>query len=80
MRSFSGHHRPEPGPRVAALGPLGQFRGRTVSAAELSGMASEAALDQLTQFRQVYEATLLPALASRRGGRRSAPHSSAQSS
>lgn len=55
------------GPRVAALGPLGQFRGRTVSAAELLGMASEAALDQLTQFRQVYEAKLLPALASRRG-------------
>lgn len=55
------------GPRVAALGPLGQFRGRAVSAAELLGMASEAALRQLTQFRQVYEATLLPALASRRG-------------
>jgi hypothetical protein len=55
------------GPRVAALGPLGQFRGRAVSAAELLGMASEAALGQLTQFRQVYEATLLPALASRRG-------------
>ena len=53
--------------RVAELGPLGQFRGRVVSAAELLGMASEAALHQLTQFRQVYQATLLPALASRRG-------------
>jgi hypothetical protein len=55
------------GPRVAALGPLSRFRGRVVSAAELLSMASEAALHQLTQFRQVYEATLLPALASRRG-------------
>jgi hypothetical protein len=54
-------------PRVAALGPLGRFRGRAVSAAELLGMVSEAALRQLTEFRQVYEATLLPALASRRG-------------
>lgn len=55
------------GPKVAALGPLGRFRGRVVSAAELLGMASDAALSQLTQFRQVYEATLLPALALRRG-------------
>jgi hypothetical protein len=56
------------GPGKAALGPLGQFRGRAASAAQLLGMASEAALHQLTQFRQVYEATLLPALVPR-GGR-----------
>lgn len=55
------------GAGVAVLGPLGRFRGRAVSAAELLGSASEAALRQLAQFRQVYEATLLPSLASRQG-------------
>jgi hypothetical protein len=54
-------------PGVATLGPLGRFRSRAASAAELLSMASEAALDQLIQFRQVYDATLLPALVSRRG-------------
>jgi hypothetical protein len=56
------------GSGVAALGPLGRFRDRPVQAAELLDMAPEAALRQLTQFRQVYEAALLPALASRHGG------------
>jgi hypothetical protein len=55
------------GPGVAALGPLGRFRGRAASTAELLDMASDAALRQLTQFRHVYEAALLPALSSRCG-------------
>jgi hypothetical protein len=55
------------GAGVAMLGPLGRFRGRAVSAAELLGIASEAALRQLTQFRQVYEAVLLPSLVPRHG-------------
>jgi hypothetical protein len=55
------------GPGVAALGPLGRFSGREVSAAELLDLPPAAALRQLAQFRQVYGATLLPALASRRG-------------
>lgn len=55
------------GPAVAALGPLRRFRGRAATAAELLGIAPEAALSQLTQFRQIYDATLLPALVRRRG-------------
>jgi hypothetical protein len=55
------------GPGVATLGPLGRFGGRAVSAADLLDLAPTAALHQLAQFRQVYEATLLPALGSRRG-------------
>jgi hypothetical protein len=55
------------GPGVAEFGPLSRFRGHTASAGELLSMASETALRQLTQLRQVYEATLLPGLASRHG-------------
>lgn len=55
------------GAGVAVLGPLGRFRGCAVSAAELLGSASDSALRQLSQFRQVYEAALLPSLASREG-------------
>jgi len=55
------------GPDVAALGPLGRFRGHALSADDLLSLAPGAGLNQLARLRQVFEATLLPALALRRG-------------
>lgn len=47
--------------------PLGQFRGRMVSADDLLALCPPAGLDQLTQFRQVFEARLIPQLERRPG-------------
>lgn len=55
------------GPMVAAMGPLGQFRGATVPGDSLLGLAPSAGLDQLTGFRHVFETTLIPQLATRTG-------------
>lgn len=55
------------GPEVAVLGPLGRFRGQGVSAGDLLSLAPDAGLDQLAKLRQVFEASLLPTLAVRRG-------------
>jgi hypothetical protein len=53
--------------QAVALGPLSRFHGRTVTAAELLALAPPAGLDQLARFRQVFQETLLPRLASRTG-------------
>jgi hypothetical protein len=55
------------GSRAAAMGPLGRFRDRRPSAGELLTLAPPAALGQLAAFREVFEITLLPELATRRG-------------
>ncbi len=55
------------GPMVAALGPLGRFQDGRPSADELLALAPPTALVQLAAFRQVFETTLLPRLAARRG-------------
>jgi hypothetical protein len=55
------------GPMVAAMGPLGQLQGRRVSAAQLLDLVPSAALSQLAAFRSVFEASLIPQLASRHG-------------
>jgi hypothetical protein len=55
------------GPVAADSGPLSPFLKRRASADELLGLAPPGALDQLTAFRDVYEAALLPVLALRPG-------------
>jgi hypothetical protein len=55
------------GPAVARQGPLGRFRDRQPSLAELLAMPSPTALDQLVRFRAVFESVLLPALVDRSG-------------
>ncbi len=55
------------GPVVAWQGPLGRFRNRRPSAAELLALAPPAAVDQLGRFRAVFESVLLPPLANRPG-------------
>jgi hypothetical protein len=55
------------GPRVAAGGPLGRFRGRSVCGDDLLGLAPSAGLLQLAAFRRVFETALLPPLAVRTG-------------
>jgi hypothetical protein len=53
------------GAAVAVKGPLGQLDHATTP--DLLAMASPAALDQLDQFRYIFEQALLPRLASRQG-------------
>jgi hypothetical protein len=53
--------------QAAATGPLSRFQGRTVTADGLMALAPPAGLDQLARFREVFESTLLPRLASRTG-------------
>jgi hypothetical protein len=55
------------GPMVAAAGPLGRFRGATVTSDDLLGLAPSAGLDQLAAFRHVFSAALIPQLAGRTG-------------
>lgn len=55
------------GVRALDNGPLGRLRGHAVSGEDLLAFASPAALDQLAQFRQVFERDLIPKLAARRG-------------
>jgi hypothetical protein len=55
------------GPAIAARGPLGRFQGRAASRDDLLDLAPPAGLSQLAEFRQVFEAALLPALATRNG-------------
>ncbi|MBL9007476.1 MAG: hypothetical protein JNJ46_24680 [Myxococcales bacterium] len=55
------------GLRVLERGPLAQFRGRTVSGAELLALASPAAIDQLVRLRGVFETSLLPQLVQQKG-------------
>lgn len=52
---------------VAALGPLGRFQDRRLSADELFALAPPTALGQLAAFRQVFQTALLPTLAGRCG-------------
>jgi hypothetical protein len=52
---------------AAAKGPLGRFRGRSVSGGDLLALAPPAGLDQLRQFRRVFEDKLIPQLAHRPG-------------
>lgn len=54
------------GPMVLAAGPLSQLRG-TAKAASLLALCPPAGLDQLAQFRHVFETALMPHLAARRG-------------
>jgi hypothetical protein len=51
--------------QAATTGPLSRFQGRTVTADDLLALAPPAGLDQLAQFREVFQSTLLPQLASR---------------
>jgi hypothetical protein len=55
------------GPVIAARGPLGRFRGGSVSGDDLLGLAPPAGLTQLAEFRHVFETALLPQLAARIG-------------
>jgi len=55
------------GPQAAMGGPLGQFRNRTASGADLLALCPSAGLDQLAQFRRVFETALIPRLATRPG-------------
>ncbi len=55
------------GPFVLENGPLGQFRGRKVSGDDLLALCPPAGLDQLEQFRRVFETALIPKLAGRSG-------------
>jgi hypothetical protein len=52
---------------VAMAGPLGKFRVRQPSVDEVLHMASKAAIGQLRDFRHVFDATLVPQLATRQG-------------
>jgi hypothetical protein len=54
-------------PAVAVAGALGKFRFRQPSVDEVLHMAPKAAIGQLSDFRHVFEATLAPQLATRRG-------------
>ena len=53
--------------QAATAGPLSRFQGRTVTADDLLALAPPAGLDQLARFREVFQSTLLPQLASRTG-------------
>jgi hypothetical protein len=53
--------------QAATTGPLSRFHGRAVTADGLLALASPAGLDQLARFREVFQGTLLPQLASRTG-------------
>ncbi len=53
--------------QAAAMGPLAQFRGGPVTTDALLALASPAGLDQLARFRHVFETSLIPQLATRRG-------------
>jgi hypothetical protein len=55
------------GPPVVMGGPLAQFRGRKAAGRDLLALCPPAGLDQLAQFRQVFETTLIPQLATRPG-------------
>lgn len=56
------------GPPVAALGPLGQFAGRSrVTGDELLALAPPAGVNQLGQFRTIFTDVLIPQLAEYRG-------------
>jgi hypothetical protein len=55
------------GPAVIMGGPLGQFRGRKATGEDLLGLCPPAGLDQLAQFRRVFETALIPRLATRPG-------------
>ena len=55
------------GSPVIMGGPLGRFRGRQASGADLLALCPPAGLDQLAQFRHVFETTLIPQLATRPG-------------
>jgi hypothetical protein len=55
------------GPAVAMAGPLGRFRNRQPSVDEVLHMAPKAAIGQLSDLRHVFEAVLVPQLATRRG-------------
>jgi len=48
-------------------GPLGRFRGGSVSGDDLLGLVPPAGLTQLSEFRHVFETALLPQLAARAG-------------
>jgi hypothetical protein len=54
-------------PMAAIQGSLGRFQGYRVSARELLGLASPAAVGQLAAFREVFASALLPALGRRPG-------------
>jgi hypothetical protein len=53
--------------QAAAVGPLARFHGRPLTADALLALAPPAALDQLAQFRHVFETTLIPQLTARAG-------------
>lgn len=53
--------------QAATTGPLSRFQGRTVTADDLLALAPPAGLNQLARFREVFQSTLLPQLASRTG-------------
>jgi hypothetical protein len=55
------------GPAVAMAGPLGRFRNRQPSVDEVLHMTPKAVIDQLGEFRQVFEVVLVTQLAPRRG-------------
>jgi hypothetical protein len=55
------------GSQVVELGPLRQFGRRQPSVDEVLHMAPKAAIDQLDDFRDVFESKLVPQLASRHG-------------
>jgi hypothetical protein len=54
-------------PRDRGNGPLGQFRGGSVSGDDLLGLAPPAGLTQLAEFRHIFETALLPQFAARMG-------------
>ena len=54
-------------------GPLGRFAGRMPASSELLELIPPAGLEQLGNFRQVYDRMLLPALSGRRGRWSSGP-------
>ncbi len=55
------------GSAVAMATPLGRFRNRQPSVDEVLHMTTLAAIGQLSDHRQVFEAVLVPQLASRQG-------------
>jgi hypothetical protein len=55
------------GPMMAIQGPLGRLQGSKASADDLLGLIPQPGLNQLAQFRQVFERILKPGLATWRG-------------
>jgi len=53
--------------QAATMGPLSRFQGAVVTADDLLALAPPAGLDQLAQFREVYQDCLIPRLAARAG-------------